>query len=625
MDHTGNGGGSIHISHLAASGDTIIVPETFAPGSGIWWNGTPYDLSTYTNISCYFKWDDAGSTMSIANFNTQGTGGFGVGYSTPSAWDQLRLPSQPVAADADVNWQHFNFPLNDTMVNINAVGGVEYVDWKPAPWSGDVAFWVDDVTIQQGHVVIPPPLIKPLTKASSGLYVFNGSSGNTYYDRQEVYCITNTGVDWYANATAGNPVTYSFTIKSMPEPYSATAGAEAWMFLSPNPAGLEGAPDWNEANMIIAFVQNDTNDNATLHLQYKVNEASQQNMYSGASEVDTDGSTYTNNVYWTNAVGSLPGGPVTTPIAPGINQIDNETGNLLAVTNNGSAAGTWSITFTSPTNVTVTSPSGNSGSAVITPYNANFLNPAGVCRIYLGGQANNAASLDKAIVYSSFQLTGTPNAINDNFAADLTLDTNTWSTSVATKPVGVLIAPSTVKYLATWTIPAFGYALEAGNQLRDVTTWGSPTMYPVMGFNAVFGQFVDSTEVPVGPNAFFNLIQRAFTQLQVILPGETAAPGTPSGKTGTPTPVSEGAGGFETVTVNAVDSTWHLISGIGDTVELSSSDLSALLPGNTALANGTVTFAPLQFNTTGPQTVTATDFSDGSKLPNISTPVTVGP
>ena len=43
----------------------------------------------------------------------------------------------------------------------------------------------------------------------------------------------------------------------------------------------------------------------------------------------------------------------------------------------------------------------------------------------------------------------------------------------------------------------------------------------------------------------------AFAQLQVLLPGETAAPGTPTGKTGSPTAQTAGTG--YTVTVNAVD------------------------------------------------------------------------
>ena len=627
QNHTPGGSGSLYISHPSAAGaDTIIVPETWTPGSGIWWGSTPVDLTTYTNAQCWFKWDSANSTMTVNNFNTEGQGGFSIYVNDSSGFgDAARhpLPFAQIAGTGD--WEQLNFKIVDTIPNINSINAIEYYDWKPAPWSGTVAFWIDDVIFQQGAVFVPPPIVKPLAAAQVGLNCFNSTTGNSFFDRQEVYCITNTGVAWWDVATSGNPVDYSFTIAAMPGPPSTANGCEAWMFLSPNPSGLESAPDWNEANMIIAFVQQDASGNATLHLQYKVNEPSQQQMYSGGSETQTDGSSYTNYIYWTGAVGSQPGGPITVPIAPGINNITNETGNLGSVTNPATCAGKWTVRFTSNTNITIIAPGGDTTNVVITPYYGDFLNPAGVLRIYLGGQANNAAAINQAVVYSRFQLSGTPMTIDDNFATDTTLDTNTWSRSVATGQPGVLIVPTSAKYLVTWTVPAGGFSLEAGNQLTDLSVWGSPSMYPVIPMSGINGQFVDSTEVPSGPNAFFNLIQRAFTQLQVILPGETAVPGPGTGKTGTPTPVSIGAGGLINFTVNACDATWHVISGVFDTVHITTSDGASLDPADAALANGTVMFSNLQFNTLGSQTITATDTTDGSKTPNTSSPVTVTP
>ncbi len=73
----------------------------------------------------------------------------------------------------------------------------------------------------------------------------------------------------------------------------------------------------------------------------------------------------------------------------------------------------------------------------------------------------------------------------------------------------------------------------------------------------------------------------AFVKLQLLLPGETAAPGTASGKTGTP--AAQTAGTVYSVTVNAVDANWNLID-INDTVAISSSDANASLPANAALA-----------------------------------------
>ena len=97
---------------------------------------------------------------------------------------------------------------------------------------------------------------------------------------------------------------------------------------------------------------------------------------------------------------------------------------------------------------------------------------------------------------------------------------------------------------------------------------------------------IDKSSLPPGNSAFFRLAKLTATQLQVLLPGETNAPGTVSGKTGTPTPQSVGTP--TTVTVNAVDANWNIVS-LSDTVQLSSSDTRIYFyTGSMSLVNGTV-------------------------------------
>src|SRR5262249_41943449 len=95
--------------------------------------------------------------------------------------------------------------------------------------------------------------------------------------------------------------------------------------------------------------------------------------------------------------------------------------------------------------------------------------------------------------------------------------------------------------------------------------------------------------------------QAAFTQLQLLVPGETAAPGTASGKTGTPSAQIMGIG-FG-VTVNAVDAYWNLVNTVSDTVNLTSTDTSATLPVATALTAGTQNLM-VYFNANGNFTLT---------------------
>src|SRR5206468_9399144 len=56
----------------------------------------------------------------------------------------------------------------------------------------------------------------------------------------------------------------------------------------------------------------------------------------------------------------------------------------------------------------------------------------------------------------------------------------------------------------------------------------------------------------------------AFVKLQLLVPGETAAPGTATGKSGAPSARTAGSG--YSVTVNAVDSSWNVVTNGNDTV-----------------------------------------------------------
>ncbi len=111
-----------------------------------------------------------------------------------------------------------------------------------------------------------------------------------------------------------------------------------------------------------------------------------------------------------------------------------------------------------------------------------------------------------------------------------------------------------------------------------------------------------------------------YSRLQVLLPGESPAPGTATGKTGVPT--AQTAGISFGVTVRACDASWNTITSITNTILLSSSDASATLPGAAALVNGTRVFS-VALNADGSFTVSADDQSDGTIPLANSAPVTV--
>ena len=110
------------------------------------------------------------------------------------------------------------------------------------------------------------------------------------------------------------------------------------------------------------------------------------------------------------------------------------------------------------------------------------------------------------------------------------------------------------------------------------------------------------------------------TKLQILLPGESAAGGTTTGKTGTAS--AETAGTPFTVTVNAVDANWNLVSSVSHSVAITSTDVNATLPSNNTLSSGTQTFN-VTLNTAGTKTVTATDQNGTPLTANTSASVTV--
>ena len=112
-----------------------------------------------------------------------------------------------------------------------------------------------------------------------------------------------------------------------------------------------------------------------------------------------------------------------------------------------------------------------------------------------------------------------------------------------------------------------------------------------------------------------------FVRMQLLLPGETAAPGTPSGKTGTPT--AQNTTTPFTVTVRAVDAFWNVVTTAPtNEISITSTDGAAIVPTNANLASGTRTFT-ITLRTPGSPTITATNVTNGVITANTSAPITV--
>jgi hypothetical protein len=140
--------------------------------------------------------------------------------------------------------------------------------------------------------------------------------------------------------------------------------------------------------------------------------------------------------------------------------------------------------------------------------------------------------------------------------------------------------------------------------------------------------FVAGANLPKTDAAFFALQKLMTAKLQVLMPGETNAPGTATGKIGTPEPQAVGVP--VSVTVNAVDASWNLVTYSTDSLSLSSSDTNATsdigapLPLTAQLAQGTAKLN-IVFGTAGSQTVTASDTSQTSVASGTSGSISITP
>lgn len=205
--------------------------------------------------------------------------------------------------------------------------------------------------------------------------------------------------------------------------------------------------------------------------------------------------------------------------------------------------------------------------------------------------------------------TGTPTAQTSGTAFNVTVNAvdQYWNmVSSVTNTAGITSSDINA------SLPA-NAALVAGTQTFSVTlkTGGAKTITVT---NITDGTKTADTSPSITVNA------GAVTKMQILVPGETAAPGTASGKTGTPT--AQTAGASFSVTVNAVDANWNIVTSVINTAGITSTDVNATLPSNAALVAGTKNFT-ITLKTAGAKTITATNITDGTKTPNTSPTITV--
>jgi hypothetical protein len=362
------------------------------------------------------------------------------------------------------------------------------------------------------------------------------------------------------------PVTYSMTITNFPDAASHEA-FEAHIYIvnqdTSNGNETSGSPDWGVPDLLILRIENGAAGDVSAQIQWKTN---------------------------------LPSA--------------NATNVPLSVTAP-SAIGTWTLTFTDSTNGTLTGP-GLTATNFTLPEEAvlNNFSPATSFvqfGMYKNDWANDGHNNGASGTFSQVKFTGAAAAFEDDFSGPTLTNKYAWRKTSAT---AVQYLPPGTAWLVDWTMPAQGFNAQIAAAVAG--PWSNAVFSSTYNAGGKVHALVSASALPAGNAAFFRLIKRPFVKLQVLMPGETAAPNTSSGKTGTPDPQTVGLP-FNVI-VNAVDDVWNRVSST-DTITITSSDASAALPTDAALVGGTYTFA-VTYWTEGSYTVTATDVTDTTKTAN---------
>ena len=117
----------------------------------------------------------------------------------------------------------------------------------------------------------------------------------------------------------------------------------------------------------------------------------------------------------------------------------------------------------------------------------------------------------------------------------------------------------------------------------------------------------NSTGLTAATSSIVAISPNTYSQLLVVAPGQTNAPGTTNGVGGTAT--AQTAGTAFAVKVLASDAYGNLINTETDTIGITSSDATAALPANAALVNGANSFS-ITMKDAGNWTVTASNLTD---------------
>jgi hypothetical protein len=215
-------------------------------------------------------------------------------------------------------------------------------------------------------------------------------------------------------------------------------------YFVPGAAGLESSPDWNETNCIFMDLENYPDGSGDWRFRYKTNSPPPNG----------------NGTYYTDVLAEL-----------------RDPAGLL---------GTWTITFSNNTDVTMTSPTGMKTNFTFSADKVAYFADGGGAALplyhYIGARANGAGNYGLNATFSRVQITGSPDTLDDNFLTDSGLDTGLWQMATASAAsIQLVPTASNPLYWLNWTLPDGGFVLQSSSDLLT-GTWNDTGAAPITLF-----------------------------------------------------------------------------------------------------------------------------------------------
>jgi hypothetical protein len=438
------------------------------------------DGSQYARLEFDLKY--AASSVAQGTSGTYGNLEVGIGHND---WSQAYFGTVQTPVGQN-DWQHIVLTVNQNNPKLNQLRDFHFKQWSGGAgdgMTGTQMFWIDNVKL----IAIPstepppPPPIVTVEPAKPGLNMI--SSGGGQYDRQTV----RSSLPEYTWVGATGPVTYALTIAD----YPSQAGYQTVIYLVPG-SGLDAGmnyPDWAQAKCALAFINNNADGSGNMRFAYK-NDVANSNGYAGHGYWDND-----------NPADLYDGITGAGPVGTG-------KGGTLAYVNSTTIRGTWSITFTSNTNVTITAPDGQTSSGSL-PNETTAQLFGGPLYAYFGTVPQTTDNVGLGAVFSRIKITGAGAPLDEDFS---TIPFNPALEKSASNASGVVqvTGPDTPFWL-TWTLPAVGYLPRQSPSLGEdvLSPWTNIPTDNVLTARGRQWKLMETAQLLDPSRNFFQLIKPA--------------------------------------------------------------------------------------------------------------------